>query len=645
MNGYAPRMSSPDLPRPEYPRPSFRREEWLCLNGTWGFEIDRADTGRERGVLTRELEREITVPFCPESELSGVGETDFMDVVWYRKTFDVPAGGGWDGRRIIANFQAVDDEAFVWMAFGDSEPCEVARHRGGCSPFAVDLGHVAGKSVTLIVRARDDHRVRKPMGKQSSKYANYACLYTRTTGIWQSVWLEPVGDVSFKRPVVEPDVAGSKFRLTLPITAFGPGPHRPGLRVRATLKDADGAELTTVESPVRDFGPRLDLPVDEPRLWSPDDPYLYDIDLTLLDGEDVLDRATTYAGLRSVTLDGKRFLLNGRPIFQRLVLDQGYYPDGILTAPTDDALKRDIELAQAAGFNGARLHEKVFEERFLHHADRLGYLCWGEFPDWGIGNSDGFTEGDSAATALAQWGEVVERDRSRTCLVGWCPTNEFAVPAVGREVDIRDQPVGRMGITQELQRAMVRCARLADATRPVLDGSGWSHADPTTDIYDNHDYSQDAETLKKQQTDEFPDVGEVWPNLPRYLKEQKLPLKHNDPYRGQPAFCSEMGGTWWLPEKVAGGAGGGVDWESDAEEGWGYGVAPKSDDELRDRICSLVRVLKDDPRHFAYCYTQLTDVFQECNGVYRFDRTTKMTDATLRAFADAQREPAAIETE
>src|SRR5690606_19477211 len=235
-------------------------------------------------------------------------------------------------------------------------------------PFSCDLGDVAGKSITLVIRARDDWRPPQPRGKQSQQFENHGCHYTRTTGIWQTVWMEPVPEVALLRPRLTPDVSNCSIRLEQRLSAGGPGPHREGLRLRATLADGAG-DVATAECAVLDFAPRLDLPIpdDRRRLWSIDDPHLYGVTIELLDASGgVLDRATSYAGLRSVTLDGKAIRLNGEVVFQRLVLDQGFYPDGILTAPTDAALKRDIELAMEAGFNGARLHQKVFEERFLY---------------------------------------------------------------------------------------------------------------------------------------------------------------------------------------------------------------------------------------------------------------------------------------
>ena len=394
-------MSQP-IPRSEYPRPQFVRPDWLCLNGPWEFQIDSERTLSPLAVTDGSLTQRITVPFCPESTLSGIGQTDFMPCVWYRRSVTVPKD--WQGCRVLLHFEAVDDDATVWV-----NGVEVARHRGGSTPFTCDLGDHAqsGDTFTLVVRALDDHTQPKPQGKQCPQLENHGCLYTRTTGIWQTVWLEAVPMAArLEQPRITPDVTHHRFTIDQRVTG-----GLKGQQVRAVLQTGETHVAEATVTLGMDFTARLtlDIPEAHVRLWSPEDPHLYDLTLQLLDANgDVLDEATSYAGLRSIAIDGLRVLLNGKPVFQRLVLDQGYYPDGLLTAPSDDALRRDIELSIEAGFNGARLHQKVFEQRFLHHADRMGYLCWGEFGDWGPGRRE-----DTAfaqPSRVTQWLEVLHRD-------------------------------------------------------------------------------------------------------------------------------------------------------------------------------------------------------------------------------------------
>ncbi|MEW1691131.1 glycoside hydrolase family 2 protein [Streptomyces sp. NPDC091265] len=608
----SPRTAEPAVPRPEYPRPSFARQDWLNLNGTWEFARDPGDSGLERGLVRQPFPDRITVPFCPESELSGIGDTDFLHSVWYRRSVTVPAS--WEGRRPVLHFGAVDHDATVWV-----NGTEVARHSGGFTPFSADLGDVArpGEDAVIVVRARDTARGPQARGKQATEYANSDCHYTRTTGIWQTVWLEPVAPVHLRRPRITPDLAGGCFHLELPLSA-----NRPGHRVRARLSDSEG---TVAQASVRadlDLAPRLVLPVqpDRNRPWTPQDPHLYQVLLEIVapDGETV-DRAVCTAGLRSVSIDGKRILLNGSPVFQRLVLDQGWYPDGLMTAPDDAALVRDIELSLAAGFNGARLHQKVFEERFLHHADRLGYLVWGEFGDWGCQTPGGTGYDNQQPTAgyVAQWLEALERDYSHPSVIGWCPLNETHQLLHDRQT-----------VLDDVTRAMFLATKAADTSRPVLDTSGYAHRVPETDVYDSHSYEQRPDAFRAQ----LAGLGKDEP----FVNGQDAP--HGGgwsvPYRGQPYFVSEFGGIWWNPEE-AHAAG------ENRRSSWGYGQRPRDEEDFQVRFAGLVGVLLDNPDMFGYCYTQLTDVFQEQNGVYRFDRSEKLDTGRLRA---AQERLAAFES-
>lgn len=596
------------IPRPEYPRPSLVRTDWLNLNGDWQFEIDAGDSGLERGLAERELAGRITVPFAPESELSGIGNTDFLEAVWYRRTVRIP--DDWAGRGVRLHFAAVDHDATVWV-----NGREVARHRGGFTSFSADLTGVAepGEDAVIVVRARDSRHQQQARGKQSGQYENYGCLYTRTTGIWQTVWLEPLPQVYAREVRVVPQLASASFDVTVVLPA-----NRPGHTVRVTLTeryDESPAGGVLAEAEARadlDLAPRVTLTVPDGaiRTWSPADPHLYGLQVQVLDGDGaVVDDVRSYAGLRSVAIDGNRVLINGEPVFQRLVLDQGYWPESLMTAPSDQALVRDIELGIAAGFNGARLHQKVFEERYLYHADRLGYLVWGEFGDWGVGGSG--PAGDNqqpTASMVTQWIEAVQRDLSHPSIVGWCPLNETWQNLTDRITQLDD-----------VTRAMWLATKLADPTRPVLDASGYAHRVPETDVYDSHDYEQDPAKLAANQagladgkpfTNVSPDGGTM-----------------SSEYRGQPYFVSEFGGIWWAPG-------------AEVDDSWGYGQRPATEEEFYTRFEGLVGVLLANPDMFGYCYTQLTDVFQEQNGVYGFDRSSKLDVDRIRAI---QQKPAASE--
>ncbi len=602
------------IPRPEYPRPQFVRKEWMNLNGEWEFEIDYADTGKERGLCEKNLKDRIIVPFCPESKLSGVEHVDFMEAVWYRREVAIPEE--WNDSEILLHFQAVDYEATVWV-----NGQEVGRHRGGFTGFTCNLGDASklGGKATIVLRARDPRDWHKPGGKQAVVYANSGCRYTRTTGIWQTVWMEPVPKTHFNRPKVTPNLTDKSFRLELPITA-----PKAGWTVTATVKDSQGIVCTTSATTGLDFAVVLNMaiPEDRVRLWQPGDGQLYDIDLELTDANGFLiDKASTYAGLRSVAIDGYKILINGKSVFQRLVLDQGHYIDGILTAPTDEALIKDISLSMRAGFNGARLHQKVFEERFLYHADCMGYLVWGEYGDWGYMHSanrlanhiDDTLHHEPGSAMLCQWMETLERDYSHPAIIGWCPMNECCQ-------NIEDY----MQSLDDVLRGLFIATKNMDTTRPVLDTSGYAHRVTEADIYDSHDYEQDPEKFAIRQAPIANDTP--FQNGPENSK-------WNIPYGGQPYFVSEFGGAWWNPANA--------DLESNNRTGsWGYGIRPRTVEEFYTRFKGLCDVLLDNPRMFGYCYTQLTDVFQEQNGIFFFDRRPKFDFARLSAI---QSRKAAVE--
>jgi beta-galactosidase/beta-glucuronidase len=430
------------------------------------------------------------------------------------------------------------------------------------------------------------------------------------------VWLEAVPASHLQRPRITPDLANSCFRIDQPVRHAQQG-HRVRVRVLA-----DGATVASAECAASaDFTPHLDLPIPAAsrRFWSPQDPYLYDLEIELCDATgQVIDRAQSYAGLRSVTLDGKAVKINGEVIFQRLVLDQGYYPDGIMTAPSDEALVRDIELSMAAGFNGARLHQKVFEERFLYHADRLGYLVWGEFGDWGCGGfGPRHDHQQPGATYITQWLEALQRDYSHPSIVGWCPLNETWQVMSDRTTVLDDVTLG-----------MFLATKAMDTTRPVLDSSGYAHRVPDTDIYDCHDYDQKPETFRARH-------AHVAEGKPYYNGQATIQSNSGQtheiwsvPYAGQPFFVSEFGGIWWNPRAKP------------DEFSWGYGERPRTIEEFYARFEELCAILLDDPAMFGYCYTQLTDVYQEQNGIYDFDRGEKFDMDRIRA---VQMRPAAIE--
>ena len=594
------------IDRNEYPRPQFVRNEWVCLNGKWEFEIDQGDSGLERGLLKRKLKDHINIPFCPESKLSGICNKDYLNSVWYRRELTIPSE--WKGNRILLHFQAVDYDATVWI---NEE--EVGRHRGGFSPFTIDITESIqpGESKQLVVRARDRDDLPQPRGKQTRSYEGEGALYGRTTGIWQTVWMEPVPLIHLKRPRITPDLASQSFLIEQGITN-----SRPGTILKITISDSEG-EITTesVKSDLN-FTPLISIkiPDDRLKLWNPGDPNLYNLEINLLDENgEVIDLASSYSGMRNIKISGKSIRVNGETIFQRLVLDQGYYPEGLMTAPSDEALLNDIKLSMDAGFNGARLHQKVFEERFLYHADHLGYMVWGEFGDWGAGALSAPPHHQKFSPSyITEWLEILERDYSHPSIVGWCPLNETWQPITDFISELDD-----------ITRGMFLATKAMDQTRPVLDTSGYSHRIIDTDIYDSHDYEQNPKKFSENQkglSDDKPYMNTWWDHLKYAEKDawgRKIMNEWSLGYKGQPYFVSEFGGIWWNSDQ-------------EHSQSWGYGERPKTIEEFYERFEKLCKVLLENKDMFGYCYTQLTDIDQEENGIYKYDRSLKFNIERLR---------------
>lgn len=568
-----------NIPRAEHPNPQWERETWKNLNGPWEFEFDFGCSAVERRLWEKErFDREILVPFCPESRLSGIGYTDFISGVAYRRNFELSQEEL--SGRVLLHFGAVDYEASVYV-----NGTLVGSHKGGYTSFCFDITkHVAPGPNTLFVAVKDDVRSGlQPKGKQAHLYASSGCDYTRTTGIWQTVWLEFVPERHIQSAKYYPDPANGKVTVTGLVQGQGT------LQLTTLWEDKPvGEAALSVEDGF--FTVQLDL--SETHLWEPGKGGLYTLLLSF--GE---DRVKSYFGLRTAKFQGRKFLLNGKSLFQRFVLDQGFYPDGIYTAPTEEDLVKDIQLSFAAGFNGARLHEKVFEARFLYHCDRLGYLVWGEYPNWGLDHAHPL----STETYLNQWSEAVERDFNHPAIIGWCPFNETWGYREEREKNA-------------LLSSLYKLTKRLDPTRPCIDSSGNYRI--LSEVYDIHDYDQDTQSFQARWdglTDRIRETGGVIPAEDPFFNSApegpsgRAPF-FNQPYDNQPIFVSEYGG---------------IRWPDDTVEGWGYGNAPATPEEFFARYKGLTEALLNNPEIFGFCYTQLYDVEQEVNGLYTYGRAQK----------------------
>lgn len=566
-----------NIPRPEHPNPIFERKTWKNLNGKWDFEFDFGTTARTKPIESLTFSKEIIVPFCPESKLSGINYKDIMNGVIYRRNFSVTKEQ-LEGR-VFINFGAVDYEAHIYIN-GNFAFC----HRGGYSSFGGEITKLLNEGEnTVIVIAEDTIKEgRQPLGKQSINYASAGCCYTRTTGIWQTVWLEFTPKTYIKKVKYYPDILNKTLIIDAQLEGEGT------FQAKASYK---GKAVGSVSAKSHGGSLRVALSLSELHLWEVGCGRLYDLELTY--GEDTV---SSYFGMRSVRLDGMKFLLNEKAVFQRLVLDQGYYPDGIYTAKDDEALKNDIQLSLDVGFNGARLHQKIFEPRFLYHCDKMGYIVWGEHGSWGIKTG----EPSFVYQYMDEWAEAVDRDFNHPAIIGWCPFNEtwntYAAPHSSCKYD-------------NMVRLVYDFTKMYDTTRPCIDTSGGDHV--KTDIFDVHYYEQNpeklADFLAKAERGENPSG----PNT-----------VNNETYGGEPLFLSEYGGARWID---------GQERAQDIGESWGYGNEPKTREEFIARFKGLADAVMDRPDYMGLCYTQLYDVEQEQNGLYTYERKAKFDCAKLKA--------------
>ena len=591
------------IPRAEYPRPQFERQDWVNLNGDWTYTFDFVGSGMEKHLhQSQGFADKITVPFCPESKLSGVGYTDFINHIWYQRSITMPQA--WSGKRVRLNFGAVyyNSEIFI-------DGHLAGRHFGGSTSFGVDITRFVadGKTHSLVVHAYSDTRTNlQPAGKQNVRMTQFECMYTRCTGIWQTVWMEPVDACGLERAQVLTDI--DQNQVIVHPTFCNEG------AATLTVTMSDGKKVVATKTVPAQNNSTIVLPVKKARLWSPADPFLYTLSYEVKDeAGKCIDQVSSYVGMRKIHVKGNKVYLNNEPFYQRLVLDQGFYPDGIWTAPSDEALRHDIELSMQAGFNGARLHQKVFEERFHYWADKLGYITWGEAPSWGMDANNP----EVARNFITEWSEEIIRDRNHPSIVTWTPMNEEWWPD-------RVQFPRFVSDVYDLTKAL-------DPTRPVCDVSGGVHV--KTDIWTTHNYEQDP---KKLQDIVF--NGQRWFQTPNYtlsFPQRNVGFnRHTDnnlydfptyDKPDMPYLIDEVGGIKWVKGQDA-------QTGNDQNKSWGYGEPPHSLEEFYARLEGQIDALMEISENvWGYCYTQRTDVEQEQNGIYFYDRTSKFDMKRIHA--------------
>lgn len=583
-------LQAQTTPRPEYPRPQFERADWLNLNGTWSYILDLGKTGSDKGFQnSKGFDGKILVPFCPESKLSGVEYLDFINSIWYHRQITVPAA--WTGKNVLLHFGAVDYDATVYI-----NGKKIVNHHGAGTPFVADITKYVkpGESANLVVKVIDDLRGgMQPGGKQCTNFYSGGCSYTRVTGIWQTVWMEPVNKEGLKQVFATPDIDQNQLVI------------RPEFYLESnsnslTVQVLDGKKIVATKTVKATNQSAVVIPMKNPKLWTPETPNLYDVKYIVKnkDGK-VIDEVSSYVGMRKVHCANGYFYLNNKPYYQRLILDQGYYPTGIWTAPTDEDLKNDIILSKNCGFNGARLHQKVFEERYLYWADKLGYITWAEQASWVLDVNNEL----AARNFITEWTEEVVRDRNHPSIVTWTPFNETWGAADGTY--------------PRMVNDIYNITKAMDPTRPINDASGDTHV--KTDIWSVHDYTREPENIIRNHTIK---VG-VEPY--RNARDQEW-MAH---YDGQPYMVDEMGGLGWIPKEQR-------------ANSWGYGAQIETLDDFYDILEKEIDAFAACKHVVGFCYTQLTDVEQEKNGMYYYDRKPKFDCNKIKSIIS--KIPSVIET-
>jgi len=597
------------IPRPEYPRPDLRRERWVNLNGPWAFAFDDDDQGLSQGWqhATPEklhgdsaFDRQIVVPFVYHTSASGIHESGLHAVVWYARTFD-PADVRYDaGERLLLHFGAVDRYATVWV-----NGAVVAQHEGGYTPFAADITQTVTTGVNVVVVRVNDPvlELDQPRGKQYWMEHADDIFYQGATGIWQTVWLEPVPRAAIDELLIVPMLDDASVQIMAAVTNAAIGKR---LVVRISFADhliVEDTVLITGQEVRRRWdltegADYADASIIDHRgvaTWSPENPRLHDVHLEVVDADGVIDAVDSYFGMRKIEARSGQVMLNNRPLYQRLILDQGLFPEGGYTATSDDELRRDIELAKELGFNGARKHQKAEDPRWLYWADQLGFLVWAEMPS-GFRYSNAYV-----SRVTTQWQEIIARDRNHPCIIAWTPVNEsWGVPAV------RGTPDERM---VSFLKAMYHLTKSVDPTRLVVSNDGWEHAE--TDLLTIHHYGDEArlrETFSDRET------------AVRSRPLHRALFVPGCEYEGQPIIVSEFGGIALQ------------DAPNESDESvptWGFHTVPDGAS-LLARYRGFIQAATESAVVVGFCWTQLTDIQQEANGLLTADRKPKVDPAAIR---------------
>lgn len=579
-------IPKPQPPRPEYPRPILRRERWQNLNGDWGFKLDPDDVGLRAGWhKSSSFEETIVVPYPVEAEASGIGNRKPPSVVWYGRDFEAPAAwaSSVTGERLMLRFGACDHWARVFV-----NGQEVGQNRGGYAPFAFDISHVLRAGTNRItVRVEESLSWSQPRGKQEGT-TRWPIDYDGVTGIWQTVWLEPVAKIAVEDIHSSFSCDTSELTTTVGLTGLFDG------TLCMEVKNADVVVAVAETSLEGRVEAKLAVEIARPDLWSPANPHLYDVQIDLKDKSGrVVDTIESYTGLREITAGPDGLEINGEPLYIRGVLDQGYFPGGWYTPLDDEAIRKDVELTLALGFNCARKHQKAEDPRYLYWADKLGLLVWAEMPSGRIFSSELVT------TLTDEWLRLVRRDRAHPCVMAWVPFNESW--GVWNQADRLAQRSFVDGI-YHLTKAL-------DDTRPVVANDGWEFS--SGDLWTLHIYEGDGRPVAARLDDVLAN-----PEAQLFTNGRVGALPGGD-VSGLPVLLTECGGIGFVPDGYDG-------------DTFAYGDIPETMEELERRFRAIAADVAAAGQLSGFVWTQLTDIQQEINGVLTFDRQPKLPLAVMR---------------
>lgn len=572
----------------QHPCPDFRRSHWYNLNGLWQFAFDDEDIGLDTGWSgdSAHFDRSILVPFVYQSAMSGIDDDTYHPIFWYARKFEAPKRTT-PKRRMFLCFGAVDYKADVWV-----NGMYVGSHQGGYTPFSFDVTnvlHLESQNL-LVLRVEDYHDCDQPRGKQYWKESNDRCWYTPSSGIWQTVWLEERASLHIQSFSITPNLVNSSVRLEVQINTH---PIHPATCTAVIMKEGRCVQKSTIEVQRRTI--RWEIPlleddyIDEIHYWSPEHPNLYEIKF-LIEQEGDIDTVDSYFGMRSITVQNGQILLNNKPLYQKLVLHQGYWKDSLLTAPSDEAYVHDIMLIKQMGFNGVRLHQKIEDPRFYYWADVLGVIVWAEMPSAYAFNTV------SCRNIMDDLRRFIERDRNHPSIICWVPFNESW--GIRNIYSNKEQ--------QHFAQMIYQYIKALDSSRLVSTNDGWEQVE--SDICAIHDYQSNGPRFREL----FKDIEE----LLRSSAQGRMIYASGHYYNGQPVLVTEFGGIAFSGDLQ------GIN--------WGYSESARSQDEFLAHLEDLITALRDVKGIQGYCYTQFCDVMQEVNGLVTIEREPKCNIADLK---------------